>query len=34
MILAESGTHFDPRVIEAFKTIDDEVFERIRRELR
>jgi len=34
MIVAESGTHFDPRVIEAFKTIDDEVFERIRRELR
>ena len=34
MILAESGTHFDPRVIAAFKTIDDEVFERIRRELR
>jgi putative nucleotidyltransferase with HDIG domain len=34
MIVAESGKHFDPRVIEAFNTIDDEVFERIRRELR
>ncbi len=32
MILAESGTHFDPRVIEAFNTIPDETFERIRRE--
>jgi ribonuclease P protein subunit RPR2 len=32
MIVAESGTHFDPRVIEAFKTIPDETFERIRRE--
>jgi response regulator RpfG family c-di-GMP phosphodiesterase len=32
MIVAESGTHFDPRVIEAFTAIPDETFERIRRE--
>jgi ribonuclease P protein subunit RPR2 len=34
MIVAESGRHFDPRVIEAFKTIPDETFERIRSETR
>jgi putative nucleotidyltransferase with HDIG domain len=34
MIVCESGTHFDPRVIEAFNTIPDETFERIRREIR
>ena len=34
MIVAESGQHFDPRVIEAFKKIPDETFERIRRETR
>jgi HD-GYP domain-containing protein (c-di-GMP phosphodiesterase class II) len=34
MIVAESGTHFDPRVIEAFNSIPDETFERIRREIR
>jgi response regulator RpfG family c-di-GMP phosphodiesterase len=34
MIVAESGRHFDPRVIQAFKTIPDETFERIRRETR
>jgi ribonuclease P protein subunit RPR2 len=34
MIVGESGAHFDPRVIAAFNTIDDEVFERIRRKLR
>ncbi len=33
MIVAESGTHFDPRVIEAFNTIPDATFERIRREI-
>ncbi len=33
MIVAESGTHFDPRVIEAFNTIPDETFERIRRKI-
>jgi putative nucleotidyltransferase with HDIG domain len=32
MIVAESGKHFDPRVIEAFKTIPNETFVRIRRE--
>ncbi len=30
MIEAESGTHFDPRVIAAFAEIDDQTFERIR----
>jgi putative nucleotidyltransferase with HDIG domain len=34
MIVAESGEHFDPRVIEAFKQIPDATFERIRRETR
>jgi response regulator RpfG family c-di-GMP phosphodiesterase len=34
MIVAESGSHFDPTVIEAFKTIDDSVFERISDELQ
>jgi ribonuclease P protein subunit RPR2 len=34
MIVAESGTQFDPSVIADFNTIDDEVFERIRRDLR
>jgi cyclic di-GMP phosphodiesterase len=29
MITAESGTHFDPRVIEAFNSIDDRAFEEI-----
>jgi ribonuclease P protein subunit RPR2 len=29
MITAESGTQFDPRVIEAFNSIEDEVFEQI-----
>jgi ribonuclease P protein subunit RPR2 len=33
MITAESGTHFDPRVIEAFNTLDDEVFELIAAEI-
>jgi ribonuclease P protein subunit RPR2 len=34
MITAESGTHFDPRVVEAFNSIDDGVFERIAAEIR
>ncbi|HUA06596.1 MAG TPA: HD domain-containing phosphohydrolase [Solirubrobacteraceae bacterium] len=33
-IAAESGTHFDPRVIDAFNSIDDDVFERIASEIR
>jgi putative nucleotidyltransferase with HDIG domain len=33
MINAESGSHFDPRVVEAFNTIPDETFERIRAEI-
>ena len=33
MIVAESGTHFDPRVIEAFNSIDDETFIRIAEEI-
>jgi putative nucleotidyltransferase with HDIG domain len=34
MIAAESGTHFDPDVIEAFRAIDDDVFETIGRRMR
>ena len=34
MITAESGTQFDPRVVEVFDSIDDEVFERIATEIR
>jgi ribonuclease P protein subunit RPR2 len=30
MIVAESGTQFDPRVVEAYDSIPDEVFEQIR----
>ncbi len=33
MIVAESGKQFDPRVIEAYNSIGDDVFERIRAEL-
>jgi ribonuclease P protein subunit RPR2 len=33
MINAESGSHFDPRVIEAFNRIGDETFDRIRAEI-
>jgi len=29
MIVAESGKQFDPRVVEAFKSIDDETLERL-----
>jgi HD-GYP domain-containing protein (c-di-GMP phosphodiesterase class II) len=34
MITADSGTHFDPRVVDAFTTIDDQVFRRIAAEIR
>jgi HD-GYP domain-containing protein (c-di-GMP phosphodiesterase class II) len=34
MIKAESGKQFDPRVVDAFNSIDDEVFERIAAEIR
>jgi response regulator RpfG family c-di-GMP phosphodiesterase len=34
MIQDESGTHFDPRVVDAFNAIPDEVFERIGAEIR
>jgi putative nucleotidyltransferase with HDIG domain len=33
MITAESGTQFDPRVVEAFNALDDRVFERIAAEI-
>jgi len=29
MIVAESGKQFDPRVVEAFKSVDDETLERV-----
>ena len=34
MINAESGQHFDPRVIDAFNTIKDQIFVRIAAEIR
>jgi ribonuclease P protein subunit RPR2 len=34
MINAESGTQFDPRVVEAFNAIGDETFDRIRDEIQ
>jgi putative nucleotidyltransferase with HDIG domain len=34
MIVAGAGTQFDPRVVEAFDSIDDATFERIAREIR
>jgi putative nucleotidyltransferase with HDIG domain len=34
MIDSESGAQFDPRVVEAFDSIDDGVFERIAAEIR
>jgi putative nucleotidyltransferase with HDIG domain len=34
MIVAESGKQFDPLVIEAFRSIEDETFERIASEIR
>jgi putative nucleotidyltransferase with HDIG domain len=33
MINAESGSHFDPDVVEAFSAIPDETFERIKAEI-
>ncbi len=33
MIVAESGTHFDPQVIDAFGGIEDETFERIHEQI-
>jgi putative nucleotidyltransferase with HDIG domain len=34
MITAEKGTQFDPRVVDAFNSIDDQTFERIASEIR
>jgi HD-GYP domain-containing protein (c-di-GMP phosphodiesterase class II) len=34
MIESESGTHFDPTIIETFRTIDDATFERIAAEIQ
>ena len=34
MITAESGTQFDPRVVEAFNSIEDGMFERIAADVR
>ncbi len=34
MITAERGTQFDPRVVDAFNSIDDHTFERIASEIR
>jgi ribonuclease P protein subunit RPR2 len=34
MITTERGTHFDPSVVDAFNSIDDEVFERIAADIR
>ena len=34
MINAGSGTQFDPQVIEAFNSIDDQIFQRIAAEIR
>ena len=34
MIVAESGKQFDPSVVEAFESIDNATFERIRAEIR
>ena len=33
MMVDESGTHFDPSVIEAFNSIEDETFERIAAQI-
>jgi putative two-component system response regulator len=33
MITAESGSHFDPRVVEVFNGIPDERFEQLRAEI-
>jgi putative nucleotidyltransferase with HDIG domain len=34
MIVAESGKQFDPRVVDAFSSIDDETYARIAAEIR
>jgi len=34
MIVEGSGSQFDPRVVDAFKAIPDELFERIAREIK
>jgi putative nucleotidyltransferase with HDIG domain len=34
MIVAESGTHFDPHVIDAFSSIEDEVFAHIAERMQ
>jgi putative nucleotidyltransferase with HDIG domain len=34
MILGEDGKQFDPRVVDVFASIDDEVFERIASDIR
>jgi putative nucleotidyltransferase with HDIG domain len=34
MITSESGTQFDPRVIDVFESIEDQVFERIAASIR
>ena len=34
MISEDSGTHFDPAVIDAFNTVDDETFVRIAAEIQ
>jgi HD-GYP domain-containing protein (c-di-GMP phosphodiesterase class II) len=34
MITSESGTQFDPRIVDAFSAIDDTVFQRIAAEIR
>jgi putative nucleotidyltransferase with HDIG domain len=34
LIVADSGSHFDPRVIEAFESIPDSTFEQIAAQLR
>jgi ribonuclease P protein subunit RPR2 len=34
MIVAEAGKHFDPSVVEAFRSVRDETFERIAAEIR
>lgn len=33
-IVREAGSHFDPRVVQAFSSIDDATFERIASEIR
>lgn len=34
MIVGESGSHFDPNVVRAFNSIDDQTFTRIAEEIR